>query len=147
MDPRKDHISVCICTYKRQKLLSNLLDLLEKQVTDGLFDYLIVIVTTIETNPQKAWSTLLGNIESISGHRARTEYRNGQKQGRRQGRGKFLAFMDDDEFPDNRWLSPVPGLQEMERRRVLAPVFPASRRPGVVLGGFSRGRPTKRVPC
>ena len=40
----KDHISVCICTYKRPKLLVRLLRKLQKQQTANLFTYSIVIV-------------------------------------------------------------------------------------------------------
>src|SRR5260370_38287028 len=37
------HISVCICTFKRLKLLRQLLDRLEDQRTDELFTYSLVV--------------------------------------------------------------------------------------------------------
>ncbi len=37
-------ICVCICTYKRSKLLKILLSKLEEQETEGLFDYSVVVV-------------------------------------------------------------------------------------------------------
>ena len=41
---KKNHICVCICTYKRPDHLVKLLTELEKQETEQLFDYSIVIV-------------------------------------------------------------------------------------------------------
>lgn len=38
------HISVCICTYKRPELLNRLLSTLEKQNTDDIFNFSIVVV-------------------------------------------------------------------------------------------------------
>lgn len=37
------HISVCVCTFKRADLLRRLLDRLEYQQTDGLFTYSAVV--------------------------------------------------------------------------------------------------------
>ena len=39
-----DHISVCICTYKRPQMLSELLSKLQNQVTSNQFTYSAVIV-------------------------------------------------------------------------------------------------------
>src|SRR5690348_286540 len=38
-----NHISVCVCTFKRLELLKRLLEDLAKQQTDGCFSYSIVI--------------------------------------------------------------------------------------------------------
>ena len=40
----KDHVSVCICTYRRNDLLEKLLRKLALQHTDGHFDFSIVVV-------------------------------------------------------------------------------------------------------
>src|SRR3954465_15401295 len=37
------HISVCICTFRRAKLLTRLLDALEKQETGGQFTYSVIV--------------------------------------------------------------------------------------------------------
>jgi hypothetical protein len=39
-----DHISICICTFKRPKLLYKLLDLLPRQIIENSFTYSVVVV-------------------------------------------------------------------------------------------------------
>lgn len=41
---KRDHISVCICTYKRPKLLARLLSELQNKIAEQLFTYSIVVV-------------------------------------------------------------------------------------------------------
>src|SRR5260370_17929824 len=43
LSDRAKHVSVCICTYRRPQLLKRLLQTLEKQETDGLFTFSIVV--------------------------------------------------------------------------------------------------------
>ena len=38
------HISVCICTFRRPKMLDNLLGRLDSLQTEGLFTYSVVVV-------------------------------------------------------------------------------------------------------
>src|SRR5881628_1640822 len=44
-----DHISVCICTFRRPHLLTRLLEELIAQETDGLFTYSIVVADNDES--------------------------------------------------------------------------------------------------
>ena len=41
---KHDHICVCICTYRRPKLLTRLLSQLQNQTTDHIFTYSVVVV-------------------------------------------------------------------------------------------------------
>lgn len=133
MEHGKDHISVCICTYKRQKLLSNLLGLLEKQVTDDLFDYSIVIVDNDRNETAK------GVVDSFGEHsKVDIRYYTEPEQNIAMARnkaidkavGEFLAFMDDDESPDDRWLLTLYlACRKWNADGVLAPVYPRFETP------------------
>ena len=50
----EDHISICICTYLRPTLLSQLIVRLKNQRTDGLFTYSVVVVDNDASGSGKA---------------------------------------------------------------------------------------------
>ncbi len=122
----RDHISVCICTYKRPELLSRLLRELQNQKTEESFLYSIVVVDNDCT--QSAKSTVESFMETS---RIDIEYycepeqnislaRNKAVQ---KARGNFLAFLDDDEIPINDWLLTLYKAQdEYKADGVLGPV-------------------------
>jgi succinoglycan biosynthesis protein ExoM len=101
------HISVCVCTYKRPLLLKRLLDELQRQNTDGLFTYSIVVADNDE-----AQSAAVVVEEARSGSAIQLAYCVELRQNIALARnrvvanaeGDFLAFIDDDEFPDANWL-------------------------------------------
>jgi succinoglycan biosynthesis protein ExoM len=101
------HISVCVCTYKRPLLLKRLLDELKRQNTDGLFTYSIVVADNDE-----AQSAAVVVEEARSGSAIQLAYCVEVRQNIALARnrvvanaeGDFLAFIDDDEFPDANWL-------------------------------------------
>lgn len=124
----KDHISVCICTYKRPQLLARLLNKLEYQRADGLFIFSVVIVDNDALESGRAAvlrSKAKSNYEinydveperSISLARNRTI---------KNAKGNLIAFIDDDEFPDNVWLvNHYKTLVETKADGVLGPVKP-----------------------
>lgn len=101
------HISVCVCTFKRQLLLWRLFEELSRQKTEGLFTFSVVVADNDKER----------SAESIV-ERARTElqlrikYCVEPRQNIAMARNKvvenadgmFLAFIDDDEFPVDSWL-------------------------------------------
>jgi succinoglycan biosynthesis protein ExoM len=102
-----DHISICICTYRRPALLSRLIVTLKDQRTDGLFTYSAVVVDNdagksgreaLEAAGEAAHMPIEYHIEperSISLARNRSID---------NAHGNMIAFIDDDEFPADDWL-------------------------------------------
>ena len=103
----KDHISVCICTYKRQQVLAQLLSALAQQDTLDQFTYSIVI---IDNGSEKSAQQVVRNYQETA--RMRVDYYMEAVKGIpvarnraiTESRGNLLAFIDDDEFPNGDWL-------------------------------------------
>ena len=124
----KQHICVCICTYKRPKLLGNILRRLDEQDTNGLFDYSIVIVDndrlesareTVETHARQSKLSISYNIEP------RQNIALARNKAIEVSNGDFIGFIDDDEFPDSRWLLNLfMAINRYKAAGVLGPVLP-----------------------
>lgn len=107
MNSERFNICVCFCTYKRPQLLDNLIKKLQNQRTDGLFTYSLLVVDNDHEQSAK---------EMVTSHRQHSEIpieyycepvknialaRNKAVQ---NAKGDFVAFIDDDEVPDDDWL-------------------------------------------
>ena len=121
---KKEHICVCMCTYKRPLLLARAIRHLQNQSTDDLFDYsLIVIDNDSEGSAKSVISQNLKNIiydiepvQNIALARNRAV---------KFAFGEFVAFIDDDEFPCSRWLYNLYTTQaKYQKAGVLGPVKP-----------------------
>ncbi len=107
MPQATQHISVCICTYKRPVLLRRLLEELVKQDTGGLFTFSIVVVDNDHSE-----SARRGVADFIAGSPIHVTYCVEPRQNIALARNKaienakgdFIAFIDDDEFPAAKWL-------------------------------------------
>ncbi len=99
------HISVCICTYHRPALLTRLLQELEKQDTGDLFTYSVVVVDNDAQQSAKAtaaeFAKRLELVYCVEPERNIAAVRNTAV---RQAQGDFIAFIDDDEYPEKDWL-------------------------------------------
>jgi len=123
-----DHISVCVCTYKRPHLLGRLLTNLSNQVTGGSFRYSVVVVdndrlqsarTTVSTFGEKT----LVDITYVSEPEKNISL--ARNRAVQNARGSYLAFMDDDEFPGEDWLLNLYNTCKMHNADgVLGPVIP-----------------------
>ena len=108
MTPARKHISICICTFRRPGLLGALLSRLEQQQTNDRFTYSIVVTDN---------DAAQGSQQVVSAFAARSpiaityscEPRQNISLARnevlRHATGDFVAFVDDDELPENDWLA------------------------------------------
>ncbi len=103
----ENHISVCVCTYKRPKLLAKLLDEIQNQKTLDLFTYSVVVV---DNDKQQTVKNIVESIQKNSNIEIAyyVETRRGISHARNKtiekAKGNFIAFIDDDEFPEEDWL-------------------------------------------
>ena len=122
------HVTVCICTYRRANLLKGLLHDLRNQQTGGLFTYSIIVV---DNDAQKSAESVVAwfrDRKSIP-----LEYYVVPKQSIALARnmavehaqGEFLVFIDDDESPSESWLlTLVEACIKYKAHGVLGPVHP-----------------------
>jgi succinoglycan biosynthesis protein ExoM len=101
------HVTVCICTFVRPRLLRRLLEKLNLQHTEGRFNYSIVVADNDRS--RSAEQTV---IEFAAASSIQTTYCFEPEQNialarnaaLRNAKGNFIAFIDDDEFPAENWL-------------------------------------------
>ncbi len=128
MIPPDDHISVCICTYKRPLLLKNLLVRLVGQRTEDRFTYSIDV---IDNDVSESARGVVEDFSSESGVTVRydTEKERGfshiRNRAVRNAEGNFIAFIDDDEYPAEDWLYRLYDLCQSTRADgILGPIIP-----------------------
>jgi len=101
------HVCVCICTFKRPALLRRLLGELGAQDTGGLFTFSTLVV---DNDPAESARGVVEDFSAASVVRLSYQVEPRQNIARarnmavRHARGNFLAFIDDDEFPIQKWL-------------------------------------------
>ena len=141
-DPRP-HVTVCICTYRRPHMLERLLARLQDLVTDNAFTYGVVVADNdpfgsarevVERAAVASPGTIVYTAEPLPNiARARNA-------ALRHATGSFVAFIDDDEFPESRWLyTLVQTCRAFGSAGVLGPVRPHFDHPPprwVLDGGF-----------
>jgi succinoglycan biosynthesis protein ExoM len=104
---RRPHISVCICTYKRPQLLKRLVNDLAAQETSALFTYSIVVA---DNDQSRSAEMVIANFMAESHINVVYCVEPQQNISRARNKaientsGDFVAFIDDDEFPTQRWL-------------------------------------------
>jgi succinoglycan biosynthesis protein ExoM len=123
-----DHISVCICTFRRPGLLARLLDKLRDQVTERRFDFSILVVDNDYCQSAKpVVDSFMQNSEiGISYYNEPEQSISlARNMGIRNAKGGFIAFIDDDEIPDDQWLFHLyQACREYAAAGVLGPVIP-----------------------
>jgi succinoglycan biosynthesis protein ExoM len=142
------HIAVCVCTYKRPVLLQRLLTELGRQATDGLFTYSVVIVDNDRLrSAEPVVSAFAGssNVPVMYCVEARQNIALARNKAVECAVGDFVAFIDDDEFPTERWLATLHAACNKYRADgALGPVKPHfdEKPPGWVVKGKFYDRPS-----
>jgi succinoglycan biosynthesis protein ExoM len=154
MNSERQHVSVCICTFKRPAFLSRLLSKLECQRTDGRFGYSIVVADNDSDQSAKrivndfAAKSTVPAVYCVETQKNIALARNKTLA---NATGDFIAFIDDDEFPVEDWLlNMLKACEEFRAAGVLGPVKPHFEEAPprwIVNGGFCERpeHPTGRV--
>ena len=127
-DVKLDHISVCICTYKRPEMLARALDGVISQVTDSAFTLEVVIV---DNDKMRSAQELVrkyqksGKCKIIYDCEPEKNISLARNRTIRNASDNLIAFIDDDEFPAENWLYKMYlCLKEYNADGVLGPVLP-----------------------
>ena len=124
----KNHISVCICTFRRNQMLEHLLRNLSAQETAGLFDFSVVVVDNDSSGPardvvirmrEELGLEIAYEIEPVQTIPA------ARNHALLLARGNYIAIIDDDEFPPPHWLAALyRAIQTFDVNGALGPVRP-----------------------
>lgn len=101
------HISVCICTFKRPDQLQQLLNNLNHQYTEGLFNYSVVVADNdiLQSARQVVHDfSTVSSIQTIYCVEPEQNIALARNKALENATGDFIAFIDDDEMPENDWL-------------------------------------------
>ncbi|MDJ0675393.1 MAG: hormogonium polysaccharide biosynthesis glycosyltransferase HpsE [Calothrix sp. MO_167.B42] len=106
----KIYLTVAIPTYNGAKRLPELLDKLQNQQNTESFHWEILV---IDNNSHDATASIVKNYQSTWQHPYKLKYIFEPQQGLAYARkraiiesqGKFVAFLDDDNYPNNMWVS------------------------------------------
>jgi succinoglycan biosynthesis protein ExoM len=107
MAMKANHISVCICTFKRPELLRQLLNRLDNQRTGGLFTYSVVVADNDSGRSAEqvvASSSSIGGVPVTYCVESQQNIALARNTALQHAEGDLIAFMDDDEFPTEDWL-------------------------------------------
>jgi len=123
-----DHVSICICTYKRPEMLDGLLEKLQELETENLFSYSIVVIDNDSTESAKSIVKIhqeksVVDIEYFCEPQQNISH--ARNKAVEMSKGVFIAFIDDDEFPEKIWLQQLLKIQKRHNAvGVLGPVRP-----------------------
>ena len=139
----KPHITVCICTFKRAVMLNRLLDALNNQTTGGLFCYSVVVADNDRARSAESVVTrflLTSHVAVRYCVEPRQNIALVRNAALQCAESELIAFIDDDEFPDDNWLYAL--FQVIVNRAVdgvlgpVKPYFEAEPPQWVRKGGF-----------
>jgi succinoglycan biosynthesis protein ExoM len=106
-DTKKPHICICVCTYKRPQYLRRLMTGLTTQETGGLFTYSMVVTDNDWLQSAEPVVSEFALTSAIPIHycvECQQSIAMARNKAVDNARGDFIAFIDDDEVPGQRWL-------------------------------------------
>jgi glycosyltransferase involved in cell wall biosynthesis len=143
MTRRPPHIVVCICTFKRPELLQSLLEALERQGTDALFTFSVVVIDNDRDRSAESVCLSFSQTSSVAIQYSVEPQQNialARNRAIANAVGDFVALIDDDELPCEGWLLQLfQACHRFEADGVLGPVLPSygdNPPRWVVKGGF-----------
>ena len=126
---RPYRVSVCICTYRRPQLLQALMDAVAHQTKQDLIEELQIVV--VDNDPENSAREVLAafqgkdNVSLIAIHLPVANIALARNAAISAAKMPWLAFIDDDEIPENDWLYQLAKCQkEFSADAVFAPVVP-----------------------
>jgi succinoglycan biosynthesis protein ExoM len=126
MTTEQNDISVCICTFQRPRLLQRLLERLEEQRTSGRFTFSIVVA---DNDAGRSSERVVAEFATTSrvavtySCESRQNIALTRNEALKHAAGDFVAFIDDDEFPENGWLAAMhDACEKYQAAGVLGPV-------------------------
>ena len=103
----KKHISVCICSFKRPQFLQRTLENLRTLETEDLFDYSVVVVDNDREQTARATTLDFAStapVKVVYGVEPEQNISLARNKALALATGDFIAWIDDDEFPERNWL-------------------------------------------
>jgi succinoglycan biosynthesis protein ExoM len=128
MPSQAEHISICICTYKRQEMLGRLLEALQCQKTENRFTYSIVVVDNdrlLSASDVAEWFRITYPIQLSYLCEPDRNIALARNKAVQAAEGRYVALIDDDEVPEVDWLiSLYDAYKRFDADGILGPVVP-----------------------
>lgn len=150
MNLAKAHITICICTYKRPRMLLHLLRKVAELETAELFTYSIVVVDNDCEESARKIVDAFRKDSSVEIHYYSEPEQNislARNKAVQNATGNYLALIDDDEYPEKNWLIKMyKAVHTYKADGVLGPVKPffEEKPPAWVIKGKFYERPRKK---
>jgi succinoglycan biosynthesis protein ExoM len=107
MFPQKDHISICVPTFNRNRMLERLVRSLALQETEELFSFSVVVIDNAPDGPAREVVERLRQelgLEISYGIEPVQTIPAARNHGLRLAYGNYIGILDDDEFTPRHWL-------------------------------------------
>jgi succinoglycan biosynthesis protein ExoM len=104
---KTSHITVCICSYKRPAYLTRLLNELAQQNTKGHFTYSLVVCDNDYLRSAEPIVSQFAATSAVAVKYCVEPRQNialARNKAVQNAKGDYVAFIDDDEFPERTWL-------------------------------------------